>query len=63
MKTWPIPTERDEALVYERLPCVKAILISDLKAMGWRESWIGHLIWDMRRRALIYISDGIVKKV
>lgn len=63
MKKWPVPTEEDEAKVFERLPRVRALLISDLKAMGWRETWIRHLIWDMRRRALIYVSDGIIKKV
>lgn len=62
MVKYPIPTEEDKERIYKRLPCVRANLISDLKAMGWKEKWIRHLIWYLRREGTIYLYYGILKK-
>ena len=60
---YPIPTEWDIKQVVKRLPMVKANLISDLKLMGWKEKWIRHLIWYLRRREEIYTFQGIFKEI
>ena len=58
----PYPTEEDKEKLYKYLPSVKTNLISDLKAEGWNEKWIRHLIWRLRRSGDIYMFQGIAKK-
>lgn len=58
----PYPTDDDKERLFKYLPCVQANLISDLKAEGWNEKWVRHLIWRLRRSGEIHIHQGVVKK-
>jgi len=60
--SFPYPTEEDKKRLYKYLPCVKAVLISKLKAEGWKEVWIRHLIWLMRKEGDVYTFYGIINK-
>lgn len=58
----PYPTLEDKQTLLQFLPSVKTNLISDLKAYGWNEKWVRHLIWRLRREGIIYIHQGVVKR-